>query len=594
MTTEQMVEVEDLTVSFRVRAGIIRAIRNSQFSVAGGEVVAVVGESGSGKTTLARALLGDLARNAFVESGRIVVCGSSVLELDARSLSRFRRVEVGYVPQNPGAALNPVRRIGLQIDECRSAPSSPSREQLLHRVGLSGALVRRYPHELSGGQQQRVAIAMAIANAPKVLLLDEPTTGLDVVAQAGILELVRRLARDQLLSVVYITHDLAAASAAANRILVMYAGETMETGVLRDVYRAPLNPYTSALLAAIPTVSGRRHLVGIEGRMLSATERSETCVFNNRCPFVSPACRVSRPALESIDGRQVRCIRARELELPGISDSSSASRSMDTGVARSSSTVLEVNRVRVVYGRGSSTTTAVAGANVAVHDGETLAIVGESGSGKTSLSRAIVGLVDYSGEVLLRGHLLPPSVHRRSRDQRRRIQYVFQNPTLALNPRHSVHRILSAPLASFFSISNTERDSRIAELLDHVGLPLRVLGVRPNSLSGGEQQRVAIARALAAEPEVLICDEVVSALDVSVQAAIIDLLASLQQRTGVAMLFISHDFAVVRSVADRVAVMHQGEIVEMSAADDVFSNPRHVYTRQLLASVPDAAAAVGR
>ncbi len=588
---KEQVEVEDLTVSFMVRTGIIRAVRNIQFSVAGGEVVAVVGESGSGKTTLARVLLGDLARNALVESGKVGVCGSSVLELDARSLSRFRRIEVGYVPQNPGAALNPVRRIGVQIDECRSAPSSPSREQLLLRVGLSGALARRYPHELSGGQQQRVAIAMAIANAPKVLVLDEPTTGLDVVAQAGILELIRRLARDELLSVVYITHDLAAASAAANRILVMYAGEMMETGVLRDVYRAPLNPYTSALLAAIPTVSGRRHLVGIEGRMLSATERSETCVFNNRCPFVSPACRASRPASQSVDGRQVRCLRARDLELPGIS-SASTSRSIDTRVARSSSTVLEVNNVGVAYGRGSSITTAVAGATVAVHDGETLAIVGESGSGKTSLSRAIVGLVDYSGAVLLRGHVLPSSVHRRSRDQRRRIQYVFQNPTLALNPRHSVQRILSAPIASFFHVSNSERDRRIAELLDQVGLPIRVLGVRPSSLSGGEQQRVAIARALAAEPEVLICDEVVSALDVSVQAAIIDLLASLQRQTGVAMLFISHDLAVVRSVADRIAVMHQGDIVEMSAADSLFSNPRHAYTRQLLASVPDAALAV--
>jgi len=586
-----MLEFRDLTIAFEVGDDRLVALRDCSFGVEEGKALAVVGESGSGKTTAARAALGEIASNGAREGGTVLLDGVDVFALDAAALRELRRRRLGYVPQNPGTSLNPVRRVRHQIAELVAREDRDAVLELFERVRLPAGLARRYPYELSGGEQQRVALAMALANNPKVLLLDEPTTGLDVRIQAEILALVRSLV-DAGLAVVYVTHDLAAAGALADRVVVLYAGEVLESGDLPSVYRRPRHPYTASLLGAIPTVRSRAELKGIPGSMLPASERGELCVFSNRCAFVLDACRATRPRLETLEEREVRCLRAEALTLAGVGGETEAAG--DAATLRTAQDVLAVEGVSVRYGkRDRPAEWAVKGVTLRLASGETVAVVGESGSGKTSLARAIVGLVaPAAGTVALGERTLAPLVRRRTRDERRRIQYIFQNSALALNPRHTVERVLNRPLETFLGLGRTAKSARVRELLELVRLPPRILALRPRALSGGEQQRVAIARALAAEPDIVICDEIVSALDVSVQASVIELLGELQDETGVSYLFISHDLGLVRSIAHRTAVMERGALTELGVTEDVFDRPRHPYTKMLLDHVPDAAAAV--
>jgi peptide/nickel transport system ATP-binding protein len=581
-----LIELEALTIEFATAEGQFVALRDWSFAVAAGSTLALVGESGSGKTTAALAALGYLARNASRTAGTVSVLGQDVLSLPEDAVLELRRSAMGYVPQNPGSSLNPVRRVGKQIREVAGAASESEIAEMLDRVSLPPALARRYPHQLSGGQQQRVAIAMALANRPKVLVLDEPTTGLDVRTQAEVLALIRQLA-DEGLAVLYVTHDLAAAAVVADRLVVAYAGEIFEEGRLAEIYARPRHPYTSALLVAMPTVATRSELHGIAGSMLDGNQRSDCCVFHNRCSFAVDACRETRPTLDWTQGGVVRCLRAGELALGGVRESSGAAQLEAATVADPA--LLAIEGVSVRYRRSDPFEAwAVRDVSLSVSEGQTLALVGESGSGKTSLARAIAGLVaPVSGAIALRGAALPPTVRMRSRKQVRHIQYVFQNSSLALNPRHSVARILSRPLEVFFGCAGAEAEARVVELLELVRLPRRVLSLRPGRLSGGEQQRVAIARALAAEPDLIVCDEIVSALDVSVQAAIVDLLGDLQARMSTTCLFISHDLGVVRSIAHQTAVLKLGELVEWADTEQVFEKPQHPYTQMLLAHVPD-------
>jgi peptide/nickel transport system ATP-binding protein len=588
-----VIEFDHLSIEFTVDDRQFRALRDCSFTVNPGEAVALVGESGSGKTTAARAALGDIGRTGTIVGGAARLSGQDCFGLSQAGLNAMRRTAVGYVPQNPGAALNPVRRVGKQISEMIPSDGAITVSDLLERVQLSSSLLRRYPHELSGGQQQRVSLAIALASASEALILDEPTTGLDVGVQVEILKLFRSVAEEGL-AVLYVTHDLAAASVVADRIVVLYAGEVVETGDLRDVYERPRHPYTEALLAAVPTVSSRVHLNGIPGVMLPGDERDGCCVFHNRCVHGTDVCERERPVIVAEMGRTFRCIRP-ELVLAGVATAGRAreASSIDPTLADSAA-VVSVEDIWVRYQTaGAGGRAAVEAVSLSIGHGETLALVGESGSGKTSLARAITGLVAPArGRVLLDGQQLEPRFRQRSLEELRRIQYVFQNSTLALNPRQEIGAQLQAPLDRFFDLDSAERDARVRELLALVGLPTRLLGLRPRNLSGGEQQRVAIARALAARPDVMICDEIVSALDVSVQASIVGLLGELQAETGVSILFISHDLGVVRSIAHRTAVMYNGSLVELADTEAVFGSPLHSYTEELLASVPDPAAAL--
>jgi peptide/nickel transport system ATP-binding protein len=591
-----VIEFDNLSVEFIVEGRPFQALRDCSFTVNSGEAVALVGESGSGKTTAARAVLGDIGRTGVVNAGAVRVSGLDPFALGRRELGTMRRTTVGYVPQNPGAALNPVRRIGTQIAEMIPSGGSTTVGDLLERVQLDAALLRRYPHELSGGQQQRVSLAIALASASEALVLDEPTTGLDVGVQVEILKLFRSVAEEGL-AVLYVTHDLAAAGIVADRVVVLYAGEVVETGQLSDVYALPRHPYTEALLAAVPTVSSRVRLNGIPGVMLPGNERDGCCVFHNRCVYSIDSCASIRPDLVVVEDRTARCLRP-ELTLHGIATNGVLRHDtpmLEAGVGAADALVAAED-VWVVYrtaARGQPA--AVEGVSLSIGPAETLALVGESGSGKTSLARAITGLVRPTrGRILLEGTELAPTYGQRSVEQLRRIQYIFQNSSLALNPRQEIEDQLRAPVERFFDLDTSSQRARIDELLAMVRLPRRLLKLRPRDLSGGEQQRVAIARALAARPDVMICDEIVSALDVSVQAAIVSLLGELQAETGVSLLFISHDLGVVRSIAHRTAVMYGGSLVELSDTESVFRTPQHEYTQTLLGSVPDASSAVVR
>jgi peptide/nickel transport system ATP-binding protein len=587
-----VIDFDNLTITFRRDDGELRALREFTLSIQPGEAIALVGESGSGKTTAARATLGDIGRSGIIEAGTVKVWDQEPFRLSTKEVAEFRHSQIGYVPQNPGASLNPVRRTRRQIAEMIPRGSPVTVESLLERVQLDPALASRYPHQLSGGQQQRISLAIALANSPKALILDEPTTGLDVAVQVEILRLFRSLVDDGL-AVLYVTHDLGAAAVVADRVAVLYAGDVLETGQLREVYRRPQHPYTEALLAAVPTVTTRVELRGIPGFMLPGEQRGDCCVFHNRCSYREDQCEQSRPDLISDNGQSVRCFRAPSLSLTGVArvlDADAPSEVLRTAIATPG--ILAVSDLTIAYRGAPPDSPAVNDATLSLARGEALALVGESGSGKTSLARGIIGLVaPAAGSVTLDGDVVAATFRKRTREQRRRIQYVFQNSTLALNPRHTIEQVLTAPLDRFFDLNDQERNTRILELLEMVSLPQRVLPLRSSELSGGEQQRVAIARALSANPDVMICDEVVSALDVSVQAAIVKLLGDLQAETGVAMLFISHDLGVVRAIADRTAVMHNGHIVEEGPTELIFRDPQMEYTKMLLSSVPDAAAA---
>ena len=499
-----MIEFDSLSIEFTVDDRPFRALRDCSFSVNPGEAVALVGESGSGKTTAARAVLGDIGRTGIIAEGAVRVGGQDCFALGRAELAALRRTAVGYVPQNPGAALNPVRRIGKQIEEMIPRSGSTTVTDLLERVQLESALLKRYPHELSGGQQQRVSLAIGLASASEALILDEPTTGLDVGVQVEILKLFRSVAEEGL-AVLYVTHDLAAASIVADRVVVLYAGEVVETGDLPEVYSQPRHPYTEALLAAVPTVSSRVQLNGIPGVMLPGDERDGCCVFHNRCLYSTEPCTTARPALNAENARSFRCIRP-DLTLRGII-SNGAGRPDPAALEfdlDGSTAVVSVEDVWVEYRNAlRGRPAAVGGVSLSIGPAETLALVGESGSGKTSLARAITGLVTPTrGRVLLEGTQLAPRLGQRSLEQLRRIQYIFQNSTLALNPRQEIETQLRAPIDRFFDLDSASRNERLRELLGMVGLPTRLLGLRPRDLSGGEQQRVAIARALAARPDV--------------------------------------------------------------------------------------------
>ena len=590
-----VVEVSDLRVEL-VGSGV-DVVDEIALQIHSGEVLGLVGESGSGKTTVGMALLGHVRRGGKVGGGAVAVDGRDLSALGPDELRHLRGGVVSYIPQDPGTSLNPALRIGTQLAEVLEAhASSWSEDQRRERVGealtevalpTDDVFLRRYPHQLSGGQQQRVAIAMAFANRPKVIVCDEPTTGLDVTTQARVLETVRDLCRSHQVAALYVTHDLAVVAELADRVAVMYAGRIVESGPREAIFSAPRHPYTRRLLRAVPDIAGKRTVVGIPGRAALPGSRPEGCFFHPRCPLADDESRSAFPPVTELGGgHTVRCFH--HADAVQRTEPEGAGQLGPRAVGEE--LVLTVRDLDAHYGASH----ALFRIDLDVHREECLALVGESGSGKTTLARAVSGLhSDYTGQVRLRNDPLPEAARRRSREARKEIQYIFQNPYASLNPRRTIGQTIGRQLQLFYPGSRSDTGRRVAECLERVALSSSAASRFPDQLSGGERQRVAIARALAAQPSVLICDEVTSALDVSVQAAIIELLGELREEMGLSVLFITHDLALIRTIADRVMVMNKGRIVEEGRVEAILTAPSADYTRELLANTPSIEVALG-
>jgi peptide/nickel transport system ATP-binding protein len=585
--TEAGCVVTDLRVALTGRD--IDVVDEINIELRPGEVVGLVGESGSGKTTAGTALLAYSRRGAYIERGTVMFEGQDVLALSWEQIREIRGMKIAYVPQDPGAALNPAIRIGRQIVELLELHGiGTAAERLdgaragLREVGLpdDDEFLGRYPHQLSGGQVQRVALAMSFLPRPKVLVLDEPTTGLDVTTQGMVLKTMGELCRTHQVAALYVTHDLAVVANIADRVAVMYAGRIIEFGPREAMFRNPAHPYTRALLDAIPHLSQARALSGIPGTTPGPGRRPTGCRFHDRCEYVQDRCReIEPPDVEVAHDHSAKCLRIGEIGTWDINRGNTT----DTDPSTDRDIILSIDNLKVFYGRKE----VVHGVSFDVAKAEVVALVGESGSGKTTISRCVGGLhKQWTGDLTFDGRPLGHGSRARSPEDRKRIQYIFQNPYLSLNPRLTIQQIVSRPMELFGIASGRQARDKVVELLDAVALGPTVLNLQTNRLSGGERQRVAIARALAAEPDLLVCDEITSALDVSVQGSIVALLENLRKTRGISMLFVTHNLALVRSIAARVQVLNAGELVESGFVVEVLDTPKHEYTKRLLSSSP--------
>jgi peptide/nickel transport system ATP-binding protein len=564
--------------------------------VTAGEVLGLVGESGSGKTTVGMALLGYCRPGGHVVGGEVVIDGKDLQGMRQGELRRIRGGTVSYIPQDPGTALNPALRIGKQLSEMLEAHSPGMSEsdrdarvrEACEEVALPPQgvtmddFLERYPHQLSGGQQQRVAIAMAFSNRPHVIVCDEPTTGLDVTTQARVLKTVRELCQEHGVAALYVSHDLAVVAELADYVAVMYAGRIIERGPRDAIFSAPRHPYTRRLLRAVPDLEGKRAVIGIPGRAPLPGNRPSGCFFTPRCELAIDKCSEAFPEPTAYaDGKHlVACYRA--------DDAPSEIKVVDEQkpIGPAGDVVLKLDHLDANYGSRQI----LFDVDFEVRRNQCVALVGESGSGKTTTARCVAGLhKQYSGQIQLDGVKLAEAARSRTAEARKRIQYIFQNPYASLNPRRTIGQTLARQLNLFPPEGGTSRaniGTKVAETLERVALSRDAASRYPDQLSGGERQRVAVARALAAEPALLVCDEITSALDVSVQAAIVELLRELREETGLSMLFITHNLALIRTIADKVIVMTEGKIVEAGDTLDVFERPQAEYTQRLLANTP--------
>jgi len=594
--TDSVLRLEGVRVGVRKGPTVIDEVT---LDLRRGEIVCLVGESGSGKTTTALSAFGYCAPALSISAGEIVIDGDVIR--GASQFANIRGTEVSYVPQNPSTALNPSMRVVDAIADTMRSHTKDDKErhakalEMLGRVGLpaTAEFGRRFPHQLSGGQQQRVCIAAALASDPKVVVLDEPTTGLDVVTQARILTELLRLRDEERVAMLYVTHDLAVAAQIADRIVVMYGGYIVEEGPAEEVLRRPRHPYTRGLMAATPDHVTARILEVMPGAPVDIADRPPGCPFSPRCALKVDACETTFPELELKGPNHfVRCpewVRTEAVDWAG-QVAAAAAEAADL----SKPVILDIADLSAEHRTRGGVVVAASGISFRLRQGECVALVGESGSGKTTIARVIAGLhPTWSGQLLLEGEPLAARARARTREQRRRVQMVFQSPTDALNPRHSVGQALARPAMALRGLSRKAAASEVQSLLEAVRLPSRYANRYPRELSGGQRQRVAIARALAADPDVIVCDEITSALDVSVQARILELLLDLRRDRNVSLLFITHDLGVVAAVADEVLVLEKGLICESGKTSTLLANPTHEYTKQLLHSAPSLFEAIG-
>jgi peptide/nickel transport system ATP-binding protein len=589
--------VSHLDVTYTVRGQDRLALRDVSFSIGRGESYGLVGESGSGKSTVALALVRYLPSNGRVSSGSISINGLDPLSMNTAELRDLRARTVSMVYQEPGRALNPSLRVGRQIAEAfeiggaSKDEATQSAEGMLRKVQISdpARVMNRYPHELSGGMAQRAVIAMALAVSPSLLILDEPTTALDATVEAEVLDLVAALRQEFSTTVLFISHNLAVIAKMCDRVGVLYAGELLEQGPARAVFTNPRHPYTVGLLRCIPRRGQRKdsdRLDTIPGFLPTPGHSLTGCIFAPRCALAEDRCRTTEPPFFAVDAtRTSRCYFHEKA--PGLprATPASAPQLAGNGTDGSGGPLVEIEHLSKTFG---GNVRALAGVDLSVERGETLGLVGESGSGKTTLARVLLGLIapDAGSVVTFHGKPLSPDARRRPREVLRALQIVFQNPDSALNRRHTVRALISRPLTRLAGLSGARLRDRLEELIASVRLEDRHLPLRPSQLSGGLKQRVAIARAFGARPEVVVCDEPTSALDVSVQAAILNLLADLQKTERATYLFISHDLGLVRYLSDRIVVLYLGRVMEVGPAEAVFTGPHHPYTEALFSAVP--------
>ena len=604
MSSEPLLSVRSLRIESRVEGVVQTIVSGLDLELNPGETVGIVGESGSGKSMTARALIGLLPRGVHA-TGEIRYGGNDLLTLSERGRARFRGSEIGLVFQDPFTMLNPLARCGKQITEllrdenARRLGRAARHEEAVRRlreVGIDGAgVAHRFPFQLSGGMRQRVGIAAALARDPRLLIADEPSTALDVTTQKEILALLKSLQAARGMGLILITHDLRVAFSMCDRVSVLYAGSLLESGPADALESEPLHPYTLGLLLSEPPANRRvTQLVSIGGPVPRPDEVASICTFSPRCRWAQPVCLAPVALARVGPGRESACVRIDEIRPELVAARASAEREVHIAVVESRrdavATVSELSKVFEPTSRreGGAPVVAVDGVSLDIGEGESVGLVGESGSGKTTLARCLVGLeTPTSGTILVDGlhaENFARLSDRERRQLRRTVQIIFQDPYSSLNPVMTVGATLKEALA--VGGSSGRPDTALGALLERVGLPSSYAHRKPVALSGGERQRVAIARVLAVKPRLIVCDEPVSALDVSVQAQVLNLLKSLREELGMSYLFITHDLAVVRQVVERVYVLFRGRVVEAGPVDEVLDNPKHEYTVRLVDSVP--------
>ena len=598
--------VKNLSIGFKSQKGKeISILRNVTTNIKKGETVGIVGESGSGKSTLALAMMGYVKHGLFTMSGECLFNSLNLLDLSNNELEKIRGRKIAMIPQNAGQSLTPNLKIGYQIEEALKLHTNLNENErknriseLLNNVRLPSpdVMALRYPHELSGGQQQRVAVAMALAGNPELLLLDEPTTGLDVTTQAHVLERLKDIAKDTGTSMVYVSHDLGAIAQVCDRVIVMYAGEIVLEGPVRKILKEPIHPYTNGLLKSIPKLSLEGLPESMPGAQPQPGHIGEGCSFYDRCNISDEKCKTKTPDLEFLSeiDTSVRCfnykkviinqnknIQLKNLDEKNIENNEILSLS-DVSISYAKQSFLDQ-----LFNKLTDSNPTVKDINININKGETIALVGESGSGKSTILKSIAGLLKTKdGNInFAQNRKLSEDLKNRSSDDLRAIQLIFQNPDESLNPNHTVEQILSQPLKLYFGLKEDKLKKNIIELLKKVRLGEFYMTRYPRQLSGGEKQRIAVARAFAAKPEIILCDEVTSALDVSVQAAVLDLLKKLKDDFGTTYIFVSHDLAVVKAISDRVAVLYQGRLCEIGPSKNVYKFPSHPYPEVLLGAV---------